>query len=240
MSVARDALRWGRVASRALVALPAVAATHAIDAERARVQMRRWSSQALEAFGIEVTLEDRNDGDYCDPPYLFVHLNQASLLEIFIYPQVIPVPLRIVMNIEFALLPLLGPTLCVTGSRTIVRQWPAQAKRQMDRVARDMRQRHYSYGMSIEGRRSPDGSLSPFKGGAAHLAIEAQARVVPFFIHGSYDALPSGTWKVRPGRVHAVALPAIDTRGTSQQDRRALTATMRELAEQQLARSDVP
>ncbi len=115
-------------------------------------------------------------------------------------------------------------------------EWPAQAKRAMDRVAHDMRHRGRSFGMSVEGRRSPDGRLSDFKGGAAFLAIATQARVVPFIFHGAREALPMGAWRVRPGRIYSTALEAIDTRGLTQDDRHDLTERLRRIAERELSR----
>lgn len=39
----------------------------------------------LAILGITLSVEDHNAGRYDDPPYLFVHLNQGSLLEAFNY-----------------------------------------------------------------------------------------------------------------------------------------------------------
>ncbi len=140
-----------------------------------------------------MSADDRNNGRYDDPPYLFVHLNQTSLLETFIYAYTMNGPLRLVINLEYALIPGIGAMLVATGSEVVVRQWPLQAKWAMNRVAERMRNRKHSFGMSIEGRRSLDGSLSPFKKGAAVLAIAAQARIVPFVVHGARGA---AVWSV--------------------------------------------
>ncbi|MEM6994346.1 MAG: lysophospholipid acyltransferase family protein [Myxococcota bacterium] len=207
-----------------------MAATSWVDDERSRRLMRRWSASCMRRLGIETTVEDHNVA-YDDPPYLFVHLNQASLLEPFFYALVIPLRLRIVMNIEFALIPVLGTSLVAMGGRVIVRQHPASAKRVMAGVARAMREKGHAFALSVEGRRSPDGALSPFKRGAAVLAIEAQARVVPFYTAGTYDALPMGEWRPRPGHVHATLYPSIDTRGLTFADRGALTERLRALGD---------
>jgi 1-acyl-sn-glycerol-3-phosphate acyltransferase len=130
----------------------------------------------------------------------------------------------------------IGPSMWAMSSRVVVRQWPRQAKSVMRRVARDMRERKRSFGMSIEGRRSPDGELSPYKKGAAVLAIEAQARIIPFYVHGARAALPVGAWRVRPGHIHAVTLEPIDARGMTLDDRHALTDRLRELADRERAR----
>jgi 1-acyl-sn-glycerol-3-phosphate acyltransferase len=105
----------------------------------------------------------------------------------------------------------------------------------MNRAARIMRERKWTFAMSIEGQRSRDGSLSPYKKGAAVLAIAAKARIVPFIVRGARDALPFGEWRVAPQALRVISLTAIDTRGMSMNDRDALTARLRSLAERALA-----
>lgn len=192
--------------------------------------MRRWSTASLQALGVSVAVEDANDGCYDDGPYLFVCLNQTSLLEAFLYAQ-FGILVKIIVNLEFALIPVLGPSLVAMGSRVVVRQWTAQAKRALRDVADVMRTRGDSFGMSVEGYRSPTGELQPFKRGAAVLAAMAQARIVPFYIRGAARALPYGGWKVTPGRIDIELFEVIDTRGLGFDDRAALTDELRALAE---------
>ncbi|MEZ5293658.1 MAG: lysophospholipid acyltransferase family protein [Vicinamibacterales bacterium] len=52
-----------------------------------------------------------------------------------------------------------------------------------------------------EGTRSLDGTLLPFKRGAAFLAAELGVPVVPAAIAGTRQAMPKGRWIPRPGRV---------------------------------------
>ncbi len=229
------AARWMSVAARTTALLPAAAALSFVDTRRSQSLMRSWATSCTDALGLTTTVQDDNHGRYDDPPYLFVHLNQASLIESFLYMQFIPMRCRIVMNFEFAMIPVLGSSLVATGSRVIVRQRPAQAKRVMSRVARDMADKGHAYALSVEGRRSPDGRLSPFKRGAAVLAIQAQARIVPLFIQGSHRVLPMGQWRARPGPVHGRLLPAIDTRGLTYDDRIELTERLRGIGEAEMS-----
>ncbi len=197
--------------------------------------MQRWSASSLETLGVTLAVEDANEGRYDDGPYLFVSLNQTSLLEVFLYAR-FDVPVKIIVNLEFALIPVLGPSLVAMGSRVVVRQWSAQAKQALRGVAEAMRTHGDSFGMSVEGYRSPTGELQPFKRGAAVLGTMAQARIVPFYIRGAAEALPYGEWRVTPGRIEIELFDAIDTRGLGFDDRAAITDRLRVLAERAAAR----
>ncbi len=60
-----------------------------------------------------------------------------SLLGAFVYASLLPGLLRMVVNIEDAMLPVLGPCLVMMGSRVVIRQRPSQAKRVMNKVAHE-------------------------------------------------------------------------------------------------------
>jgi len=65
----------------------------------------------------------------------------------------------------------------------------------------------------VEGTRSPDGKLLPFKKGAFRTAIEHQLPVLPVTLIGTRDILPPYSVKPFPGRVRMVIHPAIETDG---------------------------
>jgi long-chain acyl-CoA synthetase len=52
-----------------------------------------------------------------------------------------------------------------------------------------------------EGVRSIDGSLKPFRRGAAIVAVEAKSPVIPVAIIGTYEALPRGAFLIRPSPI---------------------------------------
>jgi 1-acyl-sn-glycerol-3-phosphate acyltransferase len=53
----------------------------------------------------------------------------------------------------------------------------------------------------VEGSRSPDGKLQPFKKGPFYLAEECQVPVVPVTISGTYYVKPKGRLAIKPGTV---------------------------------------
>jgi 1-acyl-sn-glycerol-3-phosphate acyltransferase len=114
----------------------------------------------------------------------------------------------------------------------IIRQWPAQAQRQLAGAVRYLDGGGRVW-VSIEGRRSKDGQMSAFKKGPAVLAIAAQAPIVPMWIEGGRDVLPFGHLHPRPGRITVKLLPKIETRGLGYEDRHDLVQRLLRLAAEQ-------
>ena len=62
----------------------------------------------------------------------------------------------------------------------------------------------------VEGTRSPDGRMLPFKKGPFFLAMNAKAPVVPVSIHGTEKMLGKGSLRIRPGTAHVTFHEPID------------------------------
>jgi len=56
----------------------------------------------------------------------------------------------------------------------------------------------------VEGTRSPDGRMLPFKKGPFYLAMIAGAPCIPVSIHGTENILGKGSLRIRPGTAHIV------------------------------------
>jgi 1-acyl-sn-glycerol-3-phosphate acyltransferase len=54
----------------------------------------------------------------------------------------------------------------------------------------------------VEGTRSPDGRLLPFKKGPFYLAMETGAPCIPVSIHGTERMMAKGSLRIRPGTAH--------------------------------------
>jgi 1-acyl-sn-glycerol-3-phosphate acyltransferase len=184
-------------------------------------------------FNLEVIVEDRNK-EYNDGPYLFCILNQNSLLEMIIYYAAAPIRVKLIQNIEFTVIPFFGWISALLGSVTIIRQITFQARRGMAKVASTMRENNDSFVVSVEGRRSLDGNLSPFKKGPAIVAIESKARIIPVTLKNARDILPFGEWRINSGTVTVTLHEPIDTWSLTFADRDAVTNRMREIAEKEL------
>jgi 1-acyl-sn-glycerol-3-phosphate acyltransferase len=62
----------------------------------------------------------------------------------------------------------------------------------------------------VEGTRSPDGRMLPFKKGPFYLAMQAGAPCIPVSIHGTEKILGKGSLKMHPGAAYVVFHPPID------------------------------
>lgn len=195
---------------------------------------RNWVKVACRIFGVTYSLRDDNNGVVGPPPHLYVWLNQSNIAEGLICMMCLP-PMFVVINVEYALMPLFGCGRALSGDQVIVRQWKRQAKRGIQRAIKRLRGGESAM-ISIEGARSGDGQLLPYKKGPAVLAIGAQATILPMLIHGGREVLPPGTWRLRPGHIEIHLLKAIPTRGLSFDARNAIVEQLRNAAETELAK----
>ena len=183
-------------------------------------------------FGITLSLRDDNEGTPGAEPHLYIWLNQSSLTEAVAFAQVLP-PWYTIANAEYAMMPLLGWAMVLLRNEVIVRQWKGQAKRGIERAATRMAHGQ-RWLISIEGARSPDGGLLPYKKGPVVLAIRGQATIIPMAIHGARDVLPRGEWRLRAGHIQVHLLKSMPTRGLTYDDRNAVVERLRALAEHEL------
>jgi 1-acyl-sn-glycerol-3-phosphate acyltransferase len=78
----------------------------------------------------------------------------------------------------------------------------------------------------IEGKRSYDGKLLPFKKGPFYLAMECGAPIVPITIVGSHYVMPKKRFAIKPGKVTAIFHEPVDPKQFT--DRDALMLAVRE------------
>jgi 1-acyl-sn-glycerol-3-phosphate acyltransferase len=192
-----------------------------------------WAKIQRWIFGIEVSLTDENMGNYLNEPYVYVLLNQTSLVEIIIWPPEIPTTFFTLMNLEFSLLPIPGWPMLLSRHLVVIRQWRWQANWVGKKIV-ELLKSGQNFAISIEGRRSETGKLSSYKKGAVVSAILSGATIIPFTLKGATDLMPYGAWRIRPGKVHVRIHRAIPTRGLSYEDRNQLVDQLRKIAESEL------
>jgi 1-acyl-sn-glycerol-3-phosphate acyltransferase len=61
----------------------------------------------------------------------------------------------------------------------------------------------------VEGTRSPDGRLLPFKKGPFYLAMQTGAPCIPVSIHGTEAMMAKGSQRIHPGTAHIVFHPPV-------------------------------
>ena len=227
-------LRTGLAAAR-LPLLGGSCAARLASEELAREAFAGWCRRTFRALGVELEIEHQNDGGWPAEPCVYVQLNQSSLIEAMVWPLILPERQRTIINLEFALYPFLGWAMWASSGIAIVRQWQKHACAGLTRAEAELRAGK-SIGISIEGRRSKDGRLSPFKKGPVVLALKTGAPIVPIVFHGARERLPRGAVCVRSGRITARLCRAIHTKGLTYADRDAVIAQLAEVAQRELAR----
>jgi 1-acyl-sn-glycerol-3-phosphate acyltransferase len=168
---------------------------------------------AIAAFGLRV-VGIRVEAELAaslDPAtkYLFFS-NHLSNLD---PPALIPLlPGRTSIFIKRSLLriPVLGYGMKLAGFIPVSREGTVEgAKQSVDRAAVEMA-RGVHITSFVEGTRSRDGRLLPFKKGPFYLAMETCAPVVPVTIRGTGELMPKGSLRIRPGAVRVVFHPPLD------------------------------
>ena len=195
--------------------------------------LRLWAKLMLWIYGVQVEIVDENQGNYSESQILFLTLNQTSLSEGFIGTFAIPTPYRLIMSLQMALYPIIGWFYWSMRGVVLIQPWKSQTKSALNKAAHTLKN-SANFWMSIEGRRSKDGKLNPYKKGAAVLAIQAEAKIVPVLYSGVKEILPYGEWRIKSGRVKVILGKAISTEGLSFNSREQLVADLRNLAETKL------
>jgi 1-acyl-sn-glycerol-3-phosphate acyltransferase len=194
--------------------------------------MASWNRLFLKIFGVKVSCKyEKQDMDFSSGGVV-IGLTQQSILDPIIGIAVAPKIFMSIWNIEYALIPFVGWVSWLYGW-VIVRQWPRQAKSRLKKAENYIREGGLVY-LSIEGRRSKDGSLNPFKKGPVVLAIQSQANIFPVIVHGSKNCLPYGEWKIRPGEVTMKFLKPFSTEGMNYEDRDLVIGVLYEMAKREM------
>ncbi len=173
---------------------------------------RLWSRLVLKTYGVRVR-------PVCDPGFdpsqAYVYIaNHQSQFDIPALVLAMPCDFRMVAKRELLYIPIFGWALWLGGFIFIERNDRERAIRRLERTLGTFR-RGTSIVVFVEGTRSPDGHLLPFKKGGFILAMKAGVPIVPVSIHGGHQVLPKGSLRVRPGTIHVIFGAPISTSGYS-------------------------
>jgi 1-acyl-sn-glycerol-3-phosphate acyltransferase len=185
---------------------------------------RGWARAMLRGTGIRVRVEGR---ERLDPavPKVFVS-NHASFIDIWAIVAEFPGTVRFVYKKQMDWIPIMGLCLRAMKHIPIDRNRRAQALAAYDEVAERIRQ-GTSAVVFVEGTRSLDGRLLPFKKGSFVLAIAARAPVVPVFCENTHALMPRGSFSPKSGTVTLRIGEPILTAGRSYGDREQLALEAR-------------
>jgi len=141
--------------------------------------------------------------------YLFLS-NHQSLLDPLIQLVGLKRDLAFLAKKELFRWPLLNPGLYWIECAPIDRSNRARALESLHQAAEKLK-RGVSFLAYPEGTRTPDGTLLPFRKGVFFLALEAGVPIVPVTIRGTYEVMPKGPLRCRPGRVRVIVHEPIPT-----------------------------
>jgi len=146
-----------------------------------------------------------------DPPVLFEAL----------HPR-----MHILYKHEIDQIPILARAFRLGGFIPVDRRNREASLRSIENGAKSIRAGN-SFLIFPEGTRSRTDELLPFKKGGIHMAILAQAPIVPIAIRGGRAAMQKGSWLIRPVVVDIAVGQPVETRGMGPDDRDRLIAEIR-------------
>jgi 1-acyl-sn-glycerol-3-phosphate acyltransferase len=110
----------------------------------------------------------------------------------------IPRRTSVLVKKELFSVPILGRAMRI-GSLIPVDRGNRNAGIESVRLAKQVVQQGINMSIYVEGHRSFDGKLLPFKKGPFYLAMECGVPVVPVTIAGTHYLMPKGRFGIKPG-----------------------------------------
>jgi 1-acyl-sn-glycerol-3-phosphate acyltransferase len=158
------------------------------------------------------------DLDKLDPARTYIFMsNHVSNLDPPIQIPLIPRRTSVLVKKELFKIPILGPAMRM-GSLVPVDRGNREAGIEAVEAAKAVIQQGINMTIYVEGKRSFDGKLLPFKKGPFYLAMECGVPVVPITIVGTHDAMPKKRFAIKPGPVKVIFHPAIDPKDFGTRD----------------------
>jgi 1-acyl-sn-glycerol-3-phosphate acyltransferase len=144
--------------------------------------------------------------------YIFMP-NHVSFLDGPMAFMLIPQPVRVILKKEVFRLPVVGPGMRFVEFVPVDRKGAKGGKVAIERAARLMKEKGFSFLIFPEGTRSRDGQLQRFRRGGFFLALESGAPIVPISIKGTYEMMPKGNFFIRKDHIRVTFHPVVPVEG---------------------------
>lgn len=144
--------------------------------------------------------------------YIFMP-NHLSFLDGPMVFMLIPQAARVILKKEVFRIPVIGLGMKFVEFVPVDRKGGRGGRASIERAARLMKDKGYSFLIFPEGTRSRDGQLQKFRRGGFFLALESGAPIVPISIKGTYELMPRKSFFVRRGRIRVAFHPAVPVAG---------------------------
>jgi 1-acyl-sn-glycerol-3-phosphate acyltransferase len=158
-----------------------------------------WTGVRLAGVRVKTVGLEQLDGNQT---YVFMS-NHVSNIDPPLLLPLIPGRTSVMAKQELFSYPILGKTMRM-GSLVPVDRGNRDAGIAAVRAAEEVVKRGIHMTIYVEGHRSFDGKLLPFKKGPFYLAEQCQVPVVPVTISGSHSVMPKGRFSIKPGLVTVI------------------------------------
>ena len=197
---------WGLAAPfAALIGFPWTLITGDIRLLYRMFMFGAWNGVQLTGVRVQVVGLDK-----LDPARTYIFMsNHASNLDPPITIPLIPRRTSVMVKKELFSYPILGRAMRM-GSLVPVDRGNRDAGIESVRVSKQVVEQGLNMTIYVEGHRSFDGKLLPFKKGPFYLAMECGIPVVPVTIAGTHYAMPKGRFSIKSGVVTVIFHPPIE------------------------------
>jgi len=154
----------------------------------------------LRIAGIRVRTEGREHLDLRQA-YIFLS-NHVSNLDPPILIPVLPQRVSVFLKRSLMKIPILGYGMRLAGFIPVDRDGRVESAKESADAAMRVLAGGISVLSFVEGTRSRDGRLQPFKKGPFYVAMDTDAPVVPVSIYGTETMMKKGSFRVFPGTAH--------------------------------------
>lgn len=128
--------------------------------------------------------------------YLFLSNHVSNLDPVMLLPE-IPVKIAVFIKRPLMRIPILGYCMRLSSFIPVDRTGDIEGARASIRRAAEVLASGLSVVSFVEGTRSKDGHLLPFKKGPFYLAMETKVPIIPVSIHGTEKMMPKGRMSIR-------------------------------------------
>ena len=140
--------------------------------------------------------------------YIFM-TNHVSNLDPPIQVPLIPRRTSVMVKKELFKTPILGTAMRM-GDLVPVDRGNREAGIEAVNAARAVVNKGLNMIIYVEGKRSFDGKLLPFKKGPFYLAAECEVPVIPMTIVGTHYAMPKARFAIKPATIQVIFHPPIE------------------------------
>ena len=161
----------------------------------------RGAWAGIRIAGVQVETEGLENLDN-SRTYIFMS-NHTSNLDPPLLLPLMPQRTSVMVKKELFRYPILGEIMRM-GSLVPVDRGNREAGIAAVRASAEIIQQGINMTIYVEGKRSFDGKLLPFKKGPFYLAMECQVPVVPITIIGTHEIMPKKRFSIKPRRVKVI------------------------------------